>query len=1014
MVIDGIKVSGRVLSSDDQEGLPGVNVLVKGTLLGTVTDVNGNYSIDVPGSESILVFSSVGYIKEEVTVGNSTVVDITLMPDITALEEIVVIGYGEVRKSDLTGSVASVDIEDMNKMTKTSLDQSLQGMAAGVLVTQNSAQPGGGTSIRIRGTTSLTGGNEPLYVIDGIPIEVASNGSGANFGPALNPMSLLNPDDIQNIEILKDASSTAIYGARGSNGVVLITTKQGTTNDTKVTFSASYGIQDVATNLEVLNAPQFMEVVNQALLNDNNGDESIASSQELWYTQDEKDSIGQGVDWLDQVLTTGNVQNYQVSVTGGKDKLRYYLSIGHNINNGIVKNSNFQRTSIRLNLNSQATKRLGIGGNLTVSDVGSSFIRTEGDRQNAGVSSVMYSALRYRPTKPIFLSEEDDEFAVDQEVSNPLALVEKVTNTTNRLAVIGNLYGEYQILEGLKFKTTGAFNYNSSRDNFYAPQEGTYLGAINGGIGRVGFFNRSNLTNTNALNYNKTIGNHRINAVGVFEIIYDELYRVLDEGAGFVNDNLREHDLSSASNASKPRNYTEEWGLVSYLARINYSYADKYLFSASGRYDGSSRFGENNKYAFFPSASAGWVVSNEAFMENLDFLSQLKIRVSYGVVGNQSIPLYSSTSPFASDAYVLNNSLVTGFHSSRIANPDLRWEQKVQTNFGIDFSFLEGRISGTTEYYKDVTKDLLLAKRVPISSGYSNVISNIGSIENSGFEFSLNTVNINRQFSWRTSFNISFPKTLVKSLGEDQFLLAGYTDFIIKNSQIVQVGEPLGQFYGYINEGIAQTADDVPYTLGNTFIGDYKFRDISGPEGVPDGLISQEFDKVVIGNANPDFFGGITNSMSYKNLEFSFFFQGTFGNDIMNVNKAFIESSKPNSNLLVSALDAWTPTNTDAEVRMLSFKNVDVDANTRYVEDGSYLRLKNVTLAYNLPGEITSRLGLTNVQLSLSGQNLLTFTKYSGMDPEVDAFRNNSLSFGHDVFGYPQSRIISGGFSVTF
>jgi TonB-linked SusC/RagA family outer membrane protein len=1002
-------ISGKVTDSSGGS-LPGVSVVVKGTTTGVITDGDGKYTIARIPENATLQFSFVGMKTQEFIVGNKTLINVTLADEAIGLEEVVAVGYGTMKKSDLTGAVSSVRIEDMDKLTKTSFDQALQGLAAGVMVTQNSSQPGGGINIRIRGIASINAGNEPLYVIDGVPIESSNISSGANFGPSISPLSSINPDDIQNVEILKDASSTAIYGARGSNGVVLITTKKGEVGDDKVVFSSSLGFQGIANNANLLNAQQYMDVVNQTFLNDNNGDESLAMQRPDYFTQAERDSIGNGNDWMDQILQIGTIQNYQLNASGGKKGLSYFLSAGHISNSGVVKNSNFKRTSVRINLQNQFTPKLTVGSNITVSSIKSDFIRTEGERTNEGVASVMYSAMLFKPTRSIY--DENGGFFNELEVSNPLGLVELVTNSTNRLSVIGNIFAEYNLLNHLRFRTVGAFNLNDTRDNFYAPQKGTYEGSMNKGLARLGFNNTRHFTNTNSLNYSQKIGNHNINAMGVIELVKGDLYRVVDQVAGFKNDILREHDLSSGSNASKPNNYTQEYSLISYLTRINYNFKDRYLMTLSGRYDGSSRFGANNKFAFFPSASLGWNIANEDFFDN-NFINQLKLRVGYGVAGNQNIALYSSTSPLVSDSYILGNNVVTGFRASRIANPDLRWEKKEQTNIGLDFGLFKGVISGALEYYNDVTNDLLLAKKIPTSSGYNNVMSNIGSIQNRGIEITLNTVNIDKRVKWRTNFNISFPTTKVKSLGDIDFMLAGYNSTYIKNSQILEVGKPIGQFYGFIIDGIAQTSEEAIYTMRKS-IGDYKFRDISGSNGVPDGIISAAYDKTVIGNALPKFYGGITNTISYNGFELSFFFQGTYGNDIMNLNKIRSESSIPVNNLTKDALDSWTSENTNAKVRKLSYNNTYLDANSLYVEDGSYLRLKNITLNYDIPKRIVSSIGLSNIRLNISGQNLFVITKYSGMDPEVDAFRNGNLSFGHDYYGYPQSKIISTGLSVTF
>ncbi len=957
-----------------------------------------------------------------------------------------------MRKSDLTGAVSTVDSEALQLSLSSNIDQKLQGLAAGVLVTSDSNQPGGGVSIRIRGASSINAGNEPLYVIDGVGIDNSTGSTGGTVGNYISPLSSLNPDDIESIEVLKDASSTAIYGARGSNGVVLITTKQGKEGKNTVNFRTTWGVSEITKRMNTLNGPEYVSARKEAIRNSFGytfhesltTESGILNNVFTWngteemYEKNVENSLSsagiseppRNTNWQDEVFVNGMSQNSSLDFSGGSNGSNYFISLGRNDVKGIVRNSDFARTSLRVNMNRKIGK-LTIGERISISDIKANFIRTEGERQNAGVGSIIAAALRYRPTSPISVKDETGDEIFTQEIlmTNPILMTTLVTNETNNLRVNGNVFGQYQLNSDLYFKTTVGFDFSNNRDQFYAPSKNHYLGSLSGGYAKIGSSQGRQFTNTNMLNYSKSIDVHRVNATAVNEVIWARSDRMLNIVSGFPNDNLREYDLSSGTNVSPPNNYTQDFSLASFLGRVNYNYDDRYLVTGSARYDGSSRFGVNNKWAFFPSVSVAWRITKEDFMDNVNILNNLKLRVSYGVVGNQNIALYSSTSPLASTTYILNHSTVTGYYPSRVANPSLRWERKKQFNVGLDFGILQNRINGSVEYYQDRTDDLLINKPIPAASGYSRIAANLGEIENRGLEFSFNGVVIQKnKFSWNTNFNVSFPKNKVLNLGGLEAFPAGIQSDGARLSQTQRliVGEALGQFWGFRKTGIAKTPDD----LSNTYtglLGNYTYEDISGPDGIPDGKIDNAYDKVIIGDANPDIFGGFTNEFRYGNWGLVLFFQGTYGNDIMNVTRAVMTTGGISANQYTDVLDAWQPRvvdgttgavvkegNPDGKMTILSNTAVPDETNDGYLEDGSYLRLKNLSFSYSLPKSICRKIGASVIQLSVTGTNLWTLTNYSGYDPETDSQRNGSLAFGHDYFGYPQNVSYSFGVNLTF
>lgn len=1003
-----VTITGTVTSAEDESGLPGVNVIVKGTSNGTVTDIDGKYSLNVSGEEPILVYSSVGFTKEEVAVGNRTVIDLVLSPDVTALDEIVVIGYGSVKKSDLTGSISSVKGEELERTPMQSIDQGLVGRAAGVVVTQTSGMPGATASIRIRGTTSLQGGNEPLYVIDGFPIYAGSGygntGGGTGGRERISSMATLNPNDIESIEILKDASATSIYGARAANGVVLITTKAGQAGQDRISFNAYYGMQQVTQKLDVMNALEYSELVNEAYTND--GDAP-------YYDNAAMDQIRlnpEGTDWQNEVFRSAPTQNYQLSISGGDKKTRYAISGNFLNQDGIIIGNNFKRYTGRINVDRNVMENVKVGANINMT-------RTVNDAVPATAhSGAVNASLKFNPVMDVY---EDEELGLYNLVNIPGKLIANPVATANEMVldniatrVLGNTFVEWELIKGLTAKSTFGIDIFNNKSNTYSPSNiyqsgGTANASVSSSL-------RTTWLNENTLSYMKDIGSdHSISAVAgvTFQGSRDE--SVSGSSQDYVNDVLQENSLESGAVYNQPGSGATEWGIISYLGRVNYSLKSKYLMSLSGRVDGSSRFGENNKYAFFPSGSVAWRASEEDFIQALNVFSNLKVRASMGYTGNQEIGLYSSLPTLGTTTYEFGGNLVKGFRPNKIPNPDLRWEKTLQYDAGLDFGFVDNRIRVTTDIYYKKTTDLIYSIAIPWVSGFQTMIQNIGSMSNKGIEFEISTDNIRGEFNWTTSFNIGFNKNEILELGGEEYKDIGGGDGGLKTGPIHRliVGEPIGTFYGYVFDGIFQ--DDTELAAGPSgttdWVGGRRYKDFSGSEGIPDGSVDATYDRQIIGNALPDYTGGMTNNFSYKGIDLSIFMTWSVGNDLANYNAIEGELPSGGQNVYRTLLDRYKVGSPSNEYPIAT-KNRSAVFNDRYVEDGSYLKIKNITLGYNFPSLKAKHIAGLNVYVT--AQNFITFTDYKGFDPEVSYRGASNLEIGEDFGVYPQAKTILFGVKV--
>ncbi len=999
-------VSGKVTDTNGQP-LPGVTVAIVGTTQGTITDVDGSFSIpNITGNET-LTFSFVGMKSQTIPVNNRTQINVRMEEESIGIDEVVAIGYGTVKKSDLTGSVASVRADDLQETPMTSIDQGLVGRASGVMVTQTSGMPGAVASIRVRGTSSLQGGNEPLYVIDGFPIY-----NGAGFGNTggnaqMSGLSTINPADIKSIEILKDASATAIYGARAANGVVLITTKSGVKGTDNITFDATYGVQSVVKKIDVMNALQYAELVNEAYTND---------GLSPFYDESEMQSIRQnpeGTDWQDEVFRSAPTQNYQLGFNGGDQKMVYSVTANYYNQEGIIRSSDFKRYSGRVNLERNVVNNIRLGTHISMSKTISNAVRTD----SGGNTGIVSSAMKFNPVSPVFIDKERHIYTPVNNpgiiYANPVATADEMIRENQTVRLLGDVFGEWEIIPGLKAKSSFGVDLFNTKFNTFIPSNIYESGGIASATVNAGF--TTNWLNENTISWVKQINeNHNISLLGGITFQQNHYEGVSGSSQDFVNDVLKENSLQAGAVYNQPTSSNTEWSLLSYLARVNYNYKERYLFSFNARIDGSSRFGKNNKYAFFPSGSFAWRLTEEDFIKDLGVFDNLKMRVSYGYTGNQEIGLYNSLPTLTSTTYTLGSSLVTGFYPNKIPNPDLKWEKTSQFDIGLDLGFFENRLRITSDYYIKKTTDLIYSVAVPYVSGFAESLQNIGSVENKGLELAIESDNTTGNFKWTTSFNIAFNRNKVLELGGEEYKDVGGDDGHLKTGQVHRliVGEPIGLFYGYVFDGIFQSQSELdagPKSPTN-WIGGRRYQDLNGANGAPDGNISATYDRTIIGDPNPDFFGGMTNTLSYKGFELNIFLQYNYGNDIFNYNAMELELPSGGQNVYADLANRWSTSNPSNKYPVAT-TNRSAVFSSAYIEDGSYLKLKTLTLAYMFPNLKVPH--IAGLKLYVTGQNLLTFTNYRGYDPEVSYRGATNLEMGEDFGGYPQARTILMGVNLT-
>jgi TonB-linked SusC/RagA family outer membrane protein len=965
-------VSGIVTDSKN-EPLIGVNVTIKNaSTTGTITDIDGKYSLEIPSGNSVLVFSYIGYSTQEVKVSNQSVVDIVLKDDMQALEEVVVVGYGTMKKSDLTGSVSSITSDNFKLGTDLTPQQLMQGAFSGVNISQNSGKPGGSNTIRVRGGTSITASNDPLYVIDGVPISTSAGVNQSNIGSSttdffdqepINPLSNINPNDIESINILKDASATAIYGSRGANGVIMITTKKGKAGMRQLDYSFNLGVSTVAKKLDVLTGDEYRKTVS-----------------ELGLTLDDK---GQNTDWQDVIFRTAISQNHYVSFMSGSENTSYRASAGYSNQNGVMEGSGMKSANARMNINHKALNdKLKLNMNISYGETNSDQAPVSNTVGSEMGSSMLYEAYVFNPTYPIY-NEEGDYYDVPPYRVNPASFSKELLDERATSQFLGNLTADWNFYKPFTLQVNAGYNKNTINRNSYISKSNLLGNGNNGYVTVQKLSDYSKLLET-ILKYNQSFGKHNIDAMVGYSWQYFYSEGQTTKAYGFLSDNFKWYSLAAAQTVESVSSYAESNTLISMYGRINYNYADKYLLTATVRRDGSSRFGSGNKWGIFPSVAASWRISQEDFFQN-DIMSDLKLRASFGITGSQEIGNYNSLSTLgaSTNGYLVGGEKITIVLPQQYTNPDLKWEQTAQTDIGIDFGFLNGKIRGSIDYYYKKTTDLLLSVAVPSPSLITTQIANVGTVTNQGIELDLSfDLMRTKNFAWDANLNLSHNKNEVVSLSNGQWTgdnmqvapcqgqgLSG------TYAQLIMPGQPIGTFYGKrfigVVDGVEQFAND----------------------GEPE----------VIGCAQPDLTFGLGTNLQYKNWTLSLNFRGSIGNDVYNCtanNLAYL-SNLPGRNVLKEAVTSGV--NRD-QAKVYS---------SRFIEDGSFVRLDNLSLGYNFS---LPKLYISNARVFVSAQNLFVITGYSGADPEVNSeiSRTGVAPLGVDYLSYPKARTFSMGINLSF
>ncbi len=1021
------KVSGIVVD-DGNIPIIGATVSIKGTSNGSITNLDGEYTLmDVP-EDAIISFSYIGYKTVELKAGNDmALAKVVLTEDSKMIEEVVVVGYGVQKKSDVSTAISSVKAEDIVKTSASDFRQALAGRMPGVQVTQPSGDPEGNVSIRVRGISTVNAGSDPLYIVDGVPVE--------------RGFANLNSNDIESVEVLKDASSAAIYGSRGSNGVIIITTKQGQTEKVKIQYDGYYGLQNVSKKLDMMNAYQFAKFAKDghdnayidstpgASPNDPNGMRSATWARiptELFpYLNGEKGLTD--TDWQDAIFRTADTQSHNISLSGRGKSIGYFVSANYYEKEGIVINSDFKKYSMRMNLDGQY-KKLKFGVNFSPS------YSTSNRVDASGVNGIVQSALMMPPVWPVYNPDGSYNYQGNgywrigndyqhNAVLNPVAMANLQTDVVDRMAIVGKVFAEIELYKGLTYNVSFGGDYYGSHNDTYRSSKLPLLGHnyYNTPSNPVAYSSSSFYFNwliENKLNYNTTINkNHSLNIVMV-QSAQKETYKGNNVTASdFPNDYIQTITGGTVTQGSSNKT---QWTIASYLARAQYSYNGKYMFSAAIRADASSRFGRNNRWGYFPSASAAWRISGEDFFMNikaLSFIDDFKLRASYGVTGNFQIGNYDHLSLMAPDDYILgsgNGQIARGYKPNTIKNEDLSWEKNAMINAGIDLQMFNGLLGITVDYYNTNTSNMLLNIPVPHLTGYSTALTNIGKVNNRGWETGITSQkHFNNDFGYSFNANYATNTNEVKALGPSNTPIIS-TGSVGHAYYMTTVGKPIGSYYLLVQDGIFANEEELkryPH-FSNTRPGDFRFVDVDG-----DGVMDLDKDRTIVGNYMPEFTYGFGGKIWYKGLDFDFNFQGVHGNEILNLNRRYIDNMEGNVNGTVIALNRWkSPENPgDGLTNRSNRKSTGYNGRTStwHIEDGSYLRLQNVTLGYTLPKQLTKHFSIEKLRVYISGQNLWTSTKYSGYNPEVNARPSNSLSPGEDYGTYPLARTFLFGLNIT-
>jgi TonB-linked SusC/RagA family outer membrane protein len=1023
-----IVITGSVID-ESGEVLAGVTVIVKGSSKGTITDVDGKYTISVPNQNSKLVFSYIGYKSVELTIGDSKSINITLKEDALEMSEVVVVGYGTMKKGSLTGAVAQYNAEKLMERPIQRLDQALVGQMAGVHVKQTSGMPGAGLKVQVRGTGSISANSEPLYVIDGFPLDVASQNSSGRYLTG-SPLDNMNPNDIESVQVLKDASAAAIYGSRASNGVVLITTKQGQSGKAKINFNYYTGWNEPVRHLEMLNGEQWIdravETLNYNYLKGDNGTQNRSVNDDYdtrvanigsfnremipdprWF-QDGHPGIT-FVDWQDEIFRKGLMSNYQLSASGANDFVKYFVSADYLDQEGFTIGVGYKRYSARANVEVNVNKKLTFGINLSPS------YSVRNDPGVEGKDNQFHIAVSTPPvvedaTGGIYYNVgANPSYTWGNNRNSPVAVLENTTGETKVFRTLGTLFGELEIINGLRLRTTLNLDNLDQRYKYYRPAKvsGTPVARTAGGQ-FVGF-NKQTFVNENTLSYNHTFAEkHNVAAVAGFSYNVNSLNNFQMHGSGgFGTDYITTLNDANGINATQSYTLESKNVLISYFGRVNYDYLGRYLLSASIRRDGSSRFGYNTKWGVFPAASIGWRLSEEKFMENIDWLSSLKMRASWGISGNNGLGGdYEHIALLESAYYTFGGNQAVGMVPKNIANKDLSWEEAETYNFGLDFGFLKNRIYGSVEYYTKLNTDLLLQINVPATTGFRTALTNIGAVRNQGLEIELNTHNIKAPFSWTTGFNISFNKNEVKHLGPNDSPILGTTSFDISHN-ILQVGQPMYSIFVVKQDGIL-TQEDIDNKValyGTQTVGDPKYVDAD-----KDGAITPN-DRVICGHPNPDFIWGLTNTFNYKNFDLSIFVQGQHGGKIYSMFGRAVDRTGMGwlDNGIVAWDDRWrSPENPGAGSKGKIYSSFGRIKNTDWLYSSDYWRIRNITFGYNLEGKYKPKF-IQGARIYLSAENWFGKDKYTGgANPEA------VNTEGDDYGGIPLAKSIIFGVNLTF
>ncbi|MBT8219353.1 MAG: TonB-dependent receptor [Bacteroidia bacterium] len=985
-------ITGTITDTDN-EPLIGANILIQGTGNGTISDLDGNYTLDIPFNDVILEISYVGYIAQEIEVDTRSVVDIVMQFDVVGLEETIVIGYLPTRRKDVTGSVASIQSDDIEDVTGLGVQTALQGRVSGVMVTRNSGNPGSTIDVRIRGSSSIGSGNEPLFVVDGVPMISGDFSQEDLGGQGINALSDLNPNDIESIEVLKDASSASIYGSRGANGVVLITTKKGKAGKTQVNFNATYGWQERSNKIDLLTADQYKAASLEIL-----GDADAGDGGQFGNT-----------DWQDVVFQTGTLQEYSVNISGGDERTRFYTGLSYIDDVGIIKNTSYERYSARLNIDHIASDRLTLGANFNFNHSKNKRIPNDNN-----IFGVLPPVMIWPATVPVF--NDDGSFgSLGFGLNNPLSSVTLYDNQVRTNRVTGNFFAKFEISPVLYFKAAVGIDAIFLREDIYEPSG---LASSSAGSARLGQVEDFRWITDYTLNFQKRWDDHSLVAVAGAGFQEDQIKNSFAQADGFPTDDFR--GLTAGAIISNTNGGFTGDRINSYFGNFNYSYRDKYILTGTFRADGSSRF-INNQWGYFPGVSVAWRVSSEPFLSNAN-LDELKLRLGWGQTGNNGVGNFAARQLYGGGANYLNT---PGIVPDQIGNPDLTWETTTQFNIGLDVALLDSRLSANIEYYIKDTKDLLLNRPIPTTSGFLSIPENIGEIQNRGFELNLTAIPLSRAegLNWQFNFNIGYQKN------EIQKLVNGQAIDVRLRTRLAE-GQPIGSFFGYVTDGIFQNQSEIDAhaTQPGAAPGDYRFKDVSGgpgPDGflgtsddlAPDGRIDDN-DRTYIGNGFPDWTGGMNNLLRFKNWELSAFFQFSLGNEIYNWNRVFADGMDFVWNLRQEAwLGRWQQEgdNEDFPRAVFGDPNDNTRTSDRFVEDGSYLRLKTATLSYALPEQWLGNSGIRKLRIYITGQNLITITDYSWFDPEISAFgESGGVRPGYDLWSYPQPRSVVFGLNVSF